>query len=362
MVCLYAAAVLGVFPIRTYASQADVQAQSAGGYSTESPADALDDEELEKELMELLKNSGQGESALSETLREKLGMSGDDPDELSQMQKVMNPVLDTQWDEKNGMMVYVLPNQCSFSASVPDGMITTSPVTLLPMENVSMTIWQDGMKVKPVEDGVYREEGNYQVKLLVLPNGNESGDNNLYEVVFHFRILPPYSSGINLVKAPDGFKIGMLEREGKRIEPEHPRWHFLGQDGRYRVRFVDQDTGDITFETTFIRDTTAPFLTFDPMPDRYEMAETVHVDIDDSQAGIEMFYNGKPVPNALNVLEIGGYYQYRVTDRTGNQRYYAVRMAERVMAPGPGVIITAFIVAGATAAWFIHQRRHPRFL
>lgn len=370
-VCLCAAAAGGC-SASAYASQSGEAREAspgasagsvpaAGGYSLEDLAEEFDEQEFEQELMKLLE-SGEGDGDITESLKEPFGESGDALEEIAQMKKITNPPLNMRWDKNAGMLVYGLPNQRSFSVSVPDGMMTTGPVVFQAQEKIRLTVWLDGMKLKPHEDGVYREAGNYQVKLLVLPNGNESGDNNLYEVDFFFRILSPRSSEVSLLKAPDGFAISLLEQDGRGIEPEHDQWHFLGQDGSYRVRFVDQSTKRMTFETSFIRDTKAPLLMFTPMPDRYAMTEAVHVDVDDPQAGIAMYYNGKPVQNALSLLEIGGYYQYRVKDGSGNERFYAVRMAERIQTPGPGVIITAFIGVGGAVAWFMYQRRHPRFL
>lgn len=68
----------------------------------------------------------------------------------------------------------------------------------------------------------------------------------------------------------------------------------------------------------------------------YAMNRTVHVAVDDPAAAVEMYYNGKPVSMVLSTLEIGGNYQYRLTDSAGNERYYAIKMADRVPYAGTG--------------------------
>lgn len=322
---------LGLTGILVWARPVGVWASQVS-YPLEDLGEDFDQEELERELREILEEGGadeiwepdEGEPVIDEEILE----------ELARMKKIVHPPLKTRWSEENSMMVYTAPNQSSFRSSVPDGMTTTLPVTFLPMENARVTLRRDGMKFTPAEDGVCREAGSYHINLLVLPNGNESGDNNLYEIDFYFRILPERSRDISLLKAPEGFYIERLERDKTAFRPENPQWHFLNTDGSYRVRFVDEQTGQVAFETSFVRDTRAPLLLFDPPPDRREMRTTLHLETDDPGAGIEMYYNGKPSKTALKTIDIAGYYQYHLTDSAGNERFYAVRLAERFQMPG----------------------------
>lgn len=66
------------------------------------------------------------------------------------------------------MVYYTLPNEEYFSSSIPNGMLTTRPVTFLPMKNARTTVYRSGMKITPAEDGVYGQPGNYRINLLVL--------------------------------------------------------------------------------------------------------------------------------------------------------------------------------------------------
>lgn len=323
----------------------------------EGAAEDFDPEALERELRELMESgtAADGTDIQAEVSQELLN-------ELSHMQKIVHPDLDVRWDGGRAMMVYTLPNQSAFAASVPDGLLTTGAVTFLPMENARATIRRSGVKISQAEDGVYREPGDYRINLLVMPTGVQGGDNNLYEVDFYFRIIPEQSAQVNLLKAPAGFYIQRLERDGTALKPENPGWHFLSQDGAYRVRFTWEEREDVTFLAEFTRDTKAPLLSFDPLPDRYEMNRTVHMEVDDPAAAIEMYYNGRPMRSALKTIELAGYYQYHLEDQAGNERYYAVKMAERFRMPKPGTIVIAFLGLAGAAAWMIYQRRHPRFL
>ena len=325
--------------------------------SWETAPEGFDAGELERELRERM---GAGEDTGDMDILPEV--SAELMDQMAQMQSIIHPVPKIRWDEGESMVYYTLPNEEYFSSSIPNGMLTTRPVTFLPMKNARTTVYRSGMKITPAEDGVYGQPGNYRINLLVLPGGGQNGDSSLYEIDFYFSIIPEVSSQVSLLTAPEGFYIDRLEQDQTALKPENPRWHFLSRDGAYRVRFVHEKLDGMTFETAFVRDTKAPLLSFDPAPDRYAMNRTVHVAVDDPAAAVEMYYNGKPVSMVLSTLEIGGNYQYRLTDSAGNERYYAIKMADRFRMPGPGTImITCLALAGA-AAWLIYQRRHPRFL
>ena len=76
----------------------------------------------------------------------------------------------------------------------------------------------------------------------------------------------------------------------------------------------------------------------------------------------EMYYNGRMAPIPIKRLELAGLYQFRLWDRAGNERYYQIRIAERLRPPSPKTIIITILGVGAAAGWFFYQRRHPRFL
>ncbi|MCD7909508.1 MAG: hypothetical protein LUH04_17865 [Clostridium sp.] len=352
LLCLGAAVLMAAaLPVSAYGFTDTGRQESAPG--------DIDFEELERELKEMM---GNGEEAGSPDVDVQPDVSEELIRQMAQMQSVLPPALAESWDGDRSMLIYTLPNDSSFSSSVPNGMVTTLPVTFLPMENARVTVSRSGIKINPEENGVYSKPGNYRFDLLVLPGAGQSGDNSLYEVEFYFRIIPSRSSQINLLQAPEGFYIDRLERDHTAFKPENPGWHFLSQDGEYRVRFVHEKMADVAFETAFIRDTKAPLLSFDPVPDRYEMKRIIHVEVDDPKALIEMYYNGSPTDKALKTLEIGGNYQYHLTDSAGNERYYAVKLADRFRMPGPGTIMITFLGLAGAAAWLIYQRRHPRFL
>lgn len=276
--------------------------------------------------------------------------------------KIVQPDMAVSFNDDTHMMVYELPNGSRFSASVPDGMITTEPVTLIPMENAYVTIMRNGSREKTAEDGYYGREGNYRVSILDYSSGTVSGDRHVYQVNFNFRIIPGEVSSLDLLRAPEGFVIEKLELEGRETEPENPQWEFLHRDGHYRVWFADRDTKKIRYQISFTRDTTAPLLVFSPVIDREIMKQDVEVRISDPQGGVQVYYNGQPVKMTGSLIRDGGSYQFRTMDRVGNERFYSLKMENRFKGPGRRTIITIIIGLAALTAWLLYQRRHMRFL
>lgn len=276
--------------------------------------------------------------------------------------KIIQPDMIVSFNDETHMMDYEIPNGSRFSSSVPDGMITTDPVTLIPMKDAYVTIMRNGVREKSTGDGYYSQEGSYRVSILDYSYGTSSEDRHIYQVNFNFRIIPEKMSQLDLINAPEGFFIEKLELDGKSLEPGHPQWEFLHRDGHYRVWFADKDTKKIRYQTSFTRDTNAPLLVFSPAIDREKMNRDVEVRLSDPQGGVQVYYNGQQVTLGSNKIEVGGFYQFRTMDRAGNERFYSLRMENRFRAPGKKTVITIIIGFAAITGWLFYQRRHMRFL
>lgn len=304
---------------------------------------------------------GEGSQEL-ERLMEALGMDPPSllPEEAAGMEKVVDPPMTLLVSETGGLLDYTLPGGSRFSTSVPLGMTVTEPVTFKPVENAILTVRRNGSGIEASRDGIYSQPGKYHIRMVILPTSSEGGS-GLWEVNFRFTILPQEVSLLNLLKAPEGFVIETLELDGRGILPDNPRWHFLHGDGRYRVRFAQED-GVLFYDISFKRDTQAPLFTISPVPDKKEMKDTVYLELAEDMASLEMYYNGKMAPIPIKKLELAGLYQFRLWDKAGNERYYQIRIAERLRPPSSKTIIITLLGVGAAAGWFFYQRRHPRFL
>lgn len=345
---------------RSFAGQTD-QGYGAGGEARELDKEAQESMFSYQVEGEPESPYGEGSQEL-ERLLEALGMEVPTllPEEAAGMEKVVDPPMNFLVSKTEGLLDYTLPDGSRFSASVPQGMTVTDPVTFKPVENAILTILRNGSGIETSRDGIYSQPGKYHIRMVILPTSSEGGS-RLLEVNFRFTILPREVSLLNLLKAPEGFAIEKMELDGRGILPDNPRWHFLHGDGRYKVRFA-QENGGLFYDISFKRDTQAPLFTISPVPDKKEMKDTVFLELTEDMTSLEMYYNGRMAPIPIKRLELAGLYQFRLWDRAGTERYYQIRIAERLRPPSPKTIIITILGVGAAAGWFFYQRRHPRFL
>lgn len=281
---------------------------------------------------------------------------------IKNAETIKNPPLERTYQEDEAVFTYTLPNHSSFRASVPGGMMTEGPVTFLPMKNAYIVATRNGMMAEEAEDGIYAKPGEYKFKMMVFPEGYQGRDMNYYQVQFEFQILPEAVSDITLYSPPEGFYIAGITYNGKEKEPENPEWEFLHRDGAYTVRMLDHETGKIACEASFVRDTTAPFLTFTPEIEAEKMREPVMFRVSEPEARLQAFYNGTEGILASNVISAEGRYSFYISDSAGNTRCYKLNMEGQAKKPGWKTVILTIIGAAGVIGYLIYQRRHMRFL
>lgn len=275
---------------------------------------------------------------------------------------IYNPPMERTYQESTAMFTYILPNQSSFQTSVPNAMMAEGPVTFLPMKNAYIVVTRNGMMEKEAEDGSYTKPGDYKFKMTVFPEGYRGQDMNYYQVQFAFRILSEVVSDITLYSPPEGFYITEVTYDGKKRAPENPEWEFLYRDGDYTVRMLDQETGRISCESSFVRDTTAPFLIFTPEIEADRMREPVMLTASEPGVRLQAFYNGAEGVLASNVISAEGRYSFYISDSAGNTRYYKLNMEGQAKGPDWRTVILTIIGAAGLIGYLIYQRRHMRFL
>lgn len=281
---------------------------------------------------------------------------------LKNSETIYSPQLEKSYHSESGMFTYMLPNESSFSASVPDGMMTNGPVTFLPMDNAYIVVTRNGMMAETAPDGVYILPGDYKFKILVFPGDLLSGNLNYYQVRFEFQILADVDSALNFYSAPEGFYITSITCDNEEIKPENPKWEFLRRDGAYTIQMLDEETESIFCEVSFIRDTTAPFLLFTPEVEQETMNEPVMITVSEPRSNLQAFYNGTEGVLASNIISREGVYEFYVSDAAGNKRYYRLKMEGRSEGPRLKTVILTIIGAAVLSGFLIYQRRHMRFL
>ena len=161
---------------RSFAGQTD-QGYGAGGEARELDKEAQESMFSYQVEGEPESPYGEGSQEL-ERLLEALGMEVPTllPEEAAGMEKVVDPPMNFLVSKTEGLLDYTLPDGSRFSASVPQGMTVTDPVTFKPVENAILTILRNGSGIETSRDGIYSQPGKYHICLLYTSDAADDGD------------------------------------------------------------------------------------------------------------------------------------------------------------------------------------------
>lgn len=287
------------------------------------------------------------------------GVSGDTS---VQSDTIVDPVLRLEQAE-GGRVKYTLPNQSSFWATVPDGMITTKDVVLEFTDGVMAVAQKDDENSYLVDEPYFTEPGVYHLKMIFYHTETRNGsDYNVYELNYHFTIIDEVDGTLGVVTAPKDFRITEAKKDGVPLTVVRSEAVFLDGDGIYEIRYQDLATGRIHMSTVFERDTTAPFLTFSREFTDGVLAGPVEYYPSEVGAAVIMTYNGNRGPAVSNVLTSGGLYQLEVTDQVGNSRFYHVTVRPTYQFFDKRMIILIFICLGALGLRLLRVRRDMKVI
>ncbi len=279
-----------------------------------------------------------------------------------QSEKIENPQMEMSMGN-GGMIRYTLPNGSFFSSTVPNGMITEKPVDIVvPSGGVGVVSKDEGLPSLP-EEWHFTEAGVYHVTILSyqMPTGNVQ-DYNVYEVDHWFIITGESNGRLGAVPAPEGFHITGAKKDGVAVKEINPACLFLEKDGLYEIFYEDDKGRGIQLTTKFLRDTTAPFLTFSK--DLSQGPLTAPVQFSPSEPGSRIYlgYNGNKSYAAADTLTAAGNYELEIMDKAGNTRVYHLRIRQIYRLIDTRMIVMALIILCAAAARLIYLRRNMRVL
>ena len=340
-----AAAVLLVFagcPVFSAWAAPQTEVDAADDFSSET----ISDEELEALVNEYLETMEQGEESQYPTTSETILLSG----------------LPME-DNGKGKLRYTLPNQETFVASVPNGMITEKRVRFEFPDGFIGTVQKDGGEPSVIKDGLFTEPGVYQLKLLFFQSPSpEILDNNVYEVRYSFTIIGEKDRKLGVVTAPEQFRISEVIKNGIPQSDVNPQFYFLMEDGAYEIRYQDQNTGMIHLKTSFVRDTTAPFLDFSRDITQRDVAGPVEFTTSEPNSTVTVTYNGSRGQMETNTLTSGGFYRLEVQDSTGNSRCYQLTIRQTYKLFDTRLIILTLIFLAGLAGRLLFLRRNMKVI
>lgn len=321
-----------------------LEAQNYQGQNQEDEVSSDEIDQIIEKYMEQIENGNLG--------------TGEDVDS----QKITDPPLKAE-RAGNGGVRYLLPNGIYFISSVPDGMISHEPVEfVLPGEILGVVKKDDGQTAVP-GSWVFTEPGVYDVTLLFYqPPDRENLDYNVYEIHFSFTIIGRTTGNLGAVPAPEGFEIAGVRKDGRTQQVKNLSCVFLEGDGRYEVQYKQKEPGNLRFNTVFIRDTTAPFLSFSQDPGAGAMTAPVNFIPSEPGCRVSMSYNGNKSYVLGTTLTAAGNYELAVEDAAGNQRFYHLRIRQTYKLVDYRLIMITFLVLAAVTARLLFLRRSMKVL
>ncbi len=276
--------------------------------------------------------------------------------------EVINPKLVMEHGN-SGRIRYRLPNGISYEATVPNGMITSDPVTFYPPDGIVGVVTRDDNNSSVVRSWHFREPGSYQIQMIFYrTNDLESTDYSIYEVNHSFTIVEKKTGKVGAVTAPDGFSIVSVKCDGVSKEIEHSQCMFLHEDGMYEIRYRDLEDGSIYISSSFELDTQAPFLSFSEEIENGAVTGPVEFYTSEVGNGVTVSFNGNTADAVTNVLKTAGSYVLNVYDDAGNSRIYTVTIRQTFKLLDTRMIILAAVILIITIIRLILLRRDMRVI
>ncbi len=216
------------------------------------------------------------EQSISSSLSEEDMLSDDEllqayyagtGDESLDAEVTEDPALHLSYNASTQRYTYTLPDQSSFSLSIPNTAVTTQPVQLLLPDNMQIeSCQQDGVSIYQ-ESNSFKDAATYDLTILSIGEGSvdesnpsevKMGEN--YRFHLHFQICDNINNLLEYVQAPEDFVLSAVTRNGVRqtVEKNH---YFLPGDGSYVFEFRSEE-GNLPYELRYTFDATAPRLSF----------------------------------------------------------------------------------------------------
>ncbi len=287
--------------------------------------------------------------------------------------------LKQEYDPADKMYTQTFTNKKQFRTNVPNRMITGRGVVMeLETGDLFYTLTRDGELIEYESGQIVTEPGYYCLKALSLPEivaedvpeptydqlyGTEEmpefqlyEDANVYEGSFYFFIPGKAENRMDYINAPEGYTIGYVEKNGRRVPVDSPDWQKLKEDGSYRILWNPVKAGFPVCESVLVRDTRAPYLLIDGVGDDGHSAGGISVHADEADVSIRVSSGGTSWVLEDSGLKRPGIYEIAVSDRAGNQSRYGIVIEMDMTATVIFAGILLLVGIGA-CIWYVHALR-----
>lgn len=230
--------------------------------------------------------------------------------------------------------------------SLPDGIVTTSGVTLEIPTGIAAKFYRGGKEIAAPESTTITEPGSYVVLF------GATGIDRL-----SFRIIPALTGEISEYTIPVGFSVASAKLNGETL-PHSSGFLDMSADGVYDIGITCRKTG-VSHSLNVTLDHSFPTLRVPEQINNGSIAGPVDLSDREKNSTIRIIHNGKQIPYA-QLLTSSGQYQIDLTDAAGNTTTYHFMIRVYFNTSGVMFVILLVLVLAAVAAYIVYSRRKFR--
>ena len=293
---------------------------------------------------------------------------------------IRNPKLEVSYDPGTGYFTYRMPNGGYFMMNVPLGAICDEAVDLKTGEETwiddlredGIPILTEGKKYESMEEMLSDITEEQVIEATADSTGSydfciKSGTVEKTGITLcvsygGFRItrndIPLW---INRVQAPYGYEIGQTGNSSGRLRVSGNSVELMS-DGRYEISFKPVIQGLPEWTSRFVRDTTAPVLTFTPALTGQTMDRPVSFIPSEEGAVIRVYLNNKEVTLKNMTAYADGDYRVEISDAMGNGNVYFFSIDTEESPPYTVYLYIVLFLVAAAAAVIVTSHRKMRII
>lgn len=288
------------------------------------------------------------ESAVDEAINAALGIDADgnvisDAAEISEVSG-----LASGYDAESGLYAHALKTGAVFYTDVPNGMVTTSAVTIRFFDDtLTLTAYRNGEEVELTSGEALTAPGSY----AIYPTQDTAAYASAYSAnaqpVFRFRIMADVVNDLGIFNAPENTLITQVTRYGITLfsaekDEDAVRWYAFPEDGSYEIT-MKNELGELY--SYVVLDTEAPRFSVTTEPNRAYVSY-----YSDDIANCVLYKNGNQQSEGELVSQVNGSGSYTlvVYDTAGNasMQSFDVHFSLNMGAVLAIVLVIALIAAG----------------
>ncbi len=234
------------------------------------------------------------------------------------------PELTLSYNQDTSEFTYQIDSGIWFACNVPlGGRYNGVAQVRLSDELIVLATYLDGQLIATPDDLTFNQRGEYTLSLIYNLYG--VSDDVGYFTSLSFTLGADIVADQTLLPSPYGFTLTDVTIDGVSQPVVSGDYVYLTQDGIYQLTYSG---AGITYLRAFMRDGTAPYITFSVPMDGSVITDDITFTPSDPTATITMRRNNVSVSVQEYVIVQDGNYEITIADSNGNARTYVFTLTQ----------------------------------